>query len=136
MPVQTYSVAARRIDQHGSLAACKDAEIALDTGLAGRRDAFNPAELFLAAVAACMLTGIERDTPMLDFKLDGVRVELTAVREEKPPRIAEVAYTLIVDSPESDRRLELLHENVRKFGTIYNTVAGGTSLRGSIRRGV
>ena len=135
MASQTYVVNARRIDAHGSLAACKEAEIALDTDLAGRRDAFNPAELFLAAVAACMLKGIERVTPMLDFKLDGVRVELTAVREEKPPRIAEVRYELIVDSPESDRRLELLHENVRKFGTIYNTVAAGTSLEGIVRRG-
>lgn len=135
MPIQTYTVTARRIDQHGGLAACKDAEITLDTDLAGRSDAFNPAELFLAAVAACMLKGIERVTPMLDFKLDGVRVELTAVREEKPPRIAEVSYTLFVDSPETDRRLELLHENVRKFGTIYNTVAAGTTLRGTIQRG-
>lgn len=135
MASQTYAVNARRIDAHGSLAACKEAEVTLDTDLAGRRDAFNPAELFLAAVAACMLKGIERVTPMLDFKLDGVRVELTAVREEKPPRIAEVRYELIVDSPESDRRLELLHENVRKFGTIYNTVAAGTSLEGIVRRG-
>ncbi len=134
MPVQAYAVAARRIDQHGSLAACKEAEIALDTDIAGRRDAFNPAELLLAAVAACMLKGIERVTPLLDFKLEGVRVELTAVREDKPPRIAEVTYALIVDSTESDHRLELLHENVRKFGTIFNTVAAGTVLHGSIRR--
>ena len=46
--MQTYSVAARRVDAHGSLAAAKAAEIVLDTDLAGRADAFNPAELLLA----------------------------------------------------------------------------------------
>ena len=41
---------------------------------------------------------------------------------------------MIVDSDEPDRRLELLHENVRKFGTITNTLAEATRLKGVIRR--
>ena len=48
--------------------------IVLDTDTAGRRDAFNPAELFLAAIAACMIKGIERVSPMLHFDLRGVEV--------------------------------------------------------------
>ena len=62
-----YSVQARRIDAHGSRASCKDAVIVLDTDMTGRPDAFNPAELFLASIAACMIKGIERVTPMLKF---------------------------------------------------------------------
>ena len=50
-----YRVAARRIDSHGSLAAAKQAEVVLDTDLAGRQDAMNPVELLLSALAACML---------------------------------------------------------------------------------
>ena len=49
-----YSVAAKRIDAHGSTAHCKDAEIILDTDVGGRPDAFNPVELLLAAIAACL----------------------------------------------------------------------------------
>jgi uncharacterized OsmC-like protein len=64
-----YRVTARRQDAHGSLATCKGASITLDTDLGGREDAFNPAELLLAALAACMLKGIERVTPMLRFQL-------------------------------------------------------------------
>jgi hypothetical protein len=41
---------------------------------------------------------------------------------------------LIVDTAENDRRLELLHTNIRTFGTISNTVAAATSLEGNIRR--
>ena len=40
-----YKVSAKRVDAHGSLARCKDAEIVLDTDVGGRPDAFNPAEL-------------------------------------------------------------------------------------------
>ena len=76
-PQLTYTVTAHRIDVHGSTAQCKEATLILDTDLAGRLDAFNPAELLLAAVAACMLKSIERLAPMLQFTLRGVSVSLT-----------------------------------------------------------
>lgn len=81
-----YHVQAHRIDEHGSLAKTKDAAISLDTALSGRQDAFNPAELFLAAIAACMIKGIERVTPMLHFHLRGVDIALHAVRQDSPPQ--------------------------------------------------
>lgn len=129
-----YAVQARRIDAHGSEATTKDATIVLDTDVKGRPDAFNPAELLLASVAACMIKGIERVTPMLQFDLSGVEVKLRAVRQDSPPKIVSIDYDLIVDTPESDQRLELLHTNVRKYGTIYNTVSAATALNGRIIR--
>lgn len=129
-----YRVNAIRQDAHGSLARCKDAEIVLDTDVGGRPDAFNPAELFLASIAACMIKGIERVTPMLGFDLRAVEVRLHAVRQDAPPKIVSVDYDLIIDTPESDQRLELLHTNVRKYGTIFNTVMAATALSGRIRR--
>lgn len=129
-----YRVTARRVDANGSLAQVKEAEIALDTALAGRPGAFNPAELLLAAIAACMIKGIERVTPMLGFQLRGVEVGLHAVRQDAPPRISAITYEIVVDTEEDDRRLELLHTNVRKFGTISNTVAAAAELTGRLRR--
>ena len=129
-----YEISARRVDAHGSLALCKDARIVLDTDLAGRTDAFNPVELFLAAIAACMIKGIERVTPMLKFDLRGVEVRLHGVRRDAPPKMESIDYELIVDTDETDQRLELLHTNVRKYGTISNTVAEATGLDGTIRR--
>jgi uncharacterized OsmC-like protein len=129
-----YSVEARRIDDRGSLATAKQAEIALDTGMKGRDDAFNPAELLLAAVAACMIKGIERVTPMLDFDLRGVEVKLHGVRQDSPPKMVSIGYEIVVDTDEDDHRLDLLHRNVRKFGTISNTVAEALRLEGTIVR--
>lgn len=129
-----YKVSAKRQDAHGSIARCKAAEIVLDTDVNGRADAFNPAELFLAAIAACMIKGIERAIPMLKFNLRGVEVKLHGVRQDSPPKMISIDYELIVDTDESDRRLELLHTNLRKFGTISNTVAAAARLEGRIGR--
>jgi uncharacterized OsmC-like protein len=81
-----------------------------------------------------MIKGIERVTPMLQFELRGVEVRLRGVRQDSPPKLISVDYDLIVDTDESDQRLELLHTNVRKYGTIYNTVAEATALTGTICR--
>ncbi|KQV36685.1 OsmC family protein [Rhizobium sp. Root1204] len=129
-----YTVNARRVDARGSLASTKQAEIRLDTSLVGCGDAFNAAELLLAAVAACMIKGIERVAPMLDFEFHGVDVTLHAVRQDAPPKIISIDYELAIDTIESDQRLELLHKNVRKYGTISNTIAAAVPLEGVIRR--
>ena len=71
-----YRVSARRIDAHGSEATAKEASLTLDTDVKGRPDAFNPAELFLASIAACMIKGIERVAPMIHFQFRGVEVKL------------------------------------------------------------
>lgn len=130
-----FAVFASRIDAHGSVVRCKEAEIVLDTDLAGRRDALNPAELLLAALSACMIKGIERVTPILKFQLRGVEIKVHGVRRDVPPGMESITYEIVVDSDEDDRRLELLHENVRRYGTVFNTVAPGTTLTGTLRRG-
>jgi len=131
-----YRVHARRIDAHGSLARAKQAEVTLDTDLAGRQDAMNPVELLLSALAACMLKGIERVTPMLHFQLDGAEVELEAIRQDAPPKLTLIRYQITVDSAESDQRLDLLHRNVLKYGTISNTLSAAVPLEGTLQRKV
>ena len=45
-----------------------------------------------------------------------------------------IDYEIVVDTDEPDRRLELLHDNVKKYGTVFNTVAPGTDLHGVLVR--
>ena len=131
---RVYQVVTERQDAHGSIAYCKAADIVLDTDVNSRDDAFNPAELLLAALSACIIKGIERVTPILEFKLRSVEVRVTGVRQDTPPKMESIDYEIIVDSDETDRRLALLHDNVKKFGTVFNTLAPGTKLTGSLRR--
>lgn len=129
-----YVIDAQRVDATGSVALVRQASVLLDTSLAGRPDAFNPAEMLLAALAACIIKSAERAIPMLGFELRAMKVSLHAVRSDSPPRIIAIDYLLTVDTDESDRRLALLHTNIRKYGTISNTLAGSVALDGRIVR--
>jgi uncharacterized OsmC-like protein len=130
-----YIVTARRVDAHGGVATARQAQLLLGTDMAGREDAFNPVELLLAALAACMIKGAERVTPLLAFQIDGVEVRLEAIRQEAPPKLMKIKYEIVVDSAETDARLDLLHRNILKYGTISNTLAAAVPLEGSLRRG-
>ena len=131
----SYTLSARREDAHGSLAGVRDAHVALDTSLAGRVDALNPVELLLASLAACIIKGVERSAPMLNFAFSGVSVTLNAERQDAPPKLTSITYVLSVETEESEHRLALLHTNVRKYGTISNTLAPSLALAGTIVRG-
>lgn len=130
----TFHVETVQLGEGGSRAFCKEVEIRLDTDPAGDPHAFNPAELLLAALSACIIKGIERVTPIIGFELGGVEVRVDGVRQDVPPKMESIRYEIIVDSDEPDTRLALLHDNVRKFATVYNTIAPGTELRGVLRR--
>ncbi len=133
-PKLEFDVTAQRLSANASQATCKRATIALDTDLAGNPDAFNPAELLLAALAACMIKGIERVVPILKFELRGVEVRVHGIRQDVPPRMESIRYEIEIDTDEPEHRLALLHENVKKYGTVFNTVAPGTDLSGLLVR--
>ena len=133
-PKLVFDVVSVRLSAQASQAHCKQATIALDTNMAGNPQAFNPAELLLAALSACMIKGIERAIPILKFELRGVEVHVHGVRQDVPPRLESISYEITVDTEEPDRRLALLHENVKKYGTVFNTVSPGSELSGVLRR--
>ncbi|MEY4039342.1 MAG: hypothetical protein RLZZ52_210 [Actinomycetota bacterium] len=132
--IKTFTLTARRIDEHGSQAWTKETEIFLDTSVDGRADAANPVELLLASLSACMLKGIERHSPAMPFAYSAATISLTARRPALEARVTEIYYVLTVATAESDSKLELLHKNLLKFGTIYNTLKEGTTITGRIER--
>ena len=129
-----FQIQAHRVNENGSELTAKEAQLTLDTSIAGRVDALNPVELLLAAQAACFIKGIERLAPTLNFEYTGVEVSLEADRPEDQARISQLRYQIRIDTKESDQRLELLHKNLKKQGTIYNTISAGTELIGNVIR--
>jgi uncharacterized OsmC-like protein len=130
----TFTVSAQRESAEQSKASGLRGSAVMDTGYGGVTAGLNPVELLLSAVAACMIKGIERVAPMINFAFTSASVELEAVRQDSPPKVESIRYVLTVATDETDERLALLHQNLMKFGTIYNTVAAGTDLAGEIRR--
>ena len=111
-----YTATANRIGAHRSPAQCKDPEIALDTETAGRTDSSDPADPLFAALAAGLLKSMERVAPILRFQCRDVPVHLQGFRQKIPPSMSRIDYEIMVDTEKVYHRLELLHENVRKFG--------------------
>jgi uncharacterized OsmC-like protein len=91
-----------------------------------------PADLLCAALSACILKNVERFSHLLPFRYESASVEVTAEREEPPPRIVRMRYRLRVVTDEASVHVELLHKNIRKFGTISNTLAVACELTGEI----
>jgi len=94
----------------------------------------NPSVSLHAAIHGTRHQGIERVVPILKFQLRGVEVVVDGVRQDVPPKMESIRYEIIVDTDESEQRLALLHENVKKYGTVFNTVAPGTALSGTLGR--
>jgi len=114
----TYVVSATTRAGGAASVHARASEIAFD-GSAQSGDALpGPADLLCAALSACILKNVERFANMLPFRYDSASIEVTADREESPPRIVRMHYRLRIVTDEPAARIELLHKNIRKFGTI------------------
>ncbi|TXE05918.1 OsmC family protein [Algoriphagus aquimarinus] len=94
----------------------------------------NPAELFLGSISACILKNVERFSSLMNFEYSHAEVTVTATRLEKPPRMDEISYELLVYSQDPSLNIKLLQKNIENFGTIVNTVKSSCSIRGEIKK--
>jgi uncharacterized OsmC-like protein len=94
----------------------------------------NPAELFLGSFSACILKNVARFSVMMNFEYSNAELKVNAVRLEKPPRMDEIQYELIIYSEDDSLNIDLLHKNIQKFGTIFNTVKACCTISGTIKK--
>lgn len=107
--------------------------VMLDTGWAsGPTGHPGPAELLACSFAACLLKNLARTHELIGFEYESAQVEVVARRQDVPPRFVEFSYVIRLCTREPARRVELAHANLRKFGTVYNTLASVCDVRGSI----
>lgn len=116
---------------HGKV-RCNTTDIKADTGAISDGFRPGPAELLCASLAACLLKNIERFSEMLPFQYDLATVEVEAERMAAPPRMTVMRYQIEIVTNEPDRRVELLHRNIRQYGTITNTLAAACDLTGEV----
>ncbi|MEU0679943.1 OsmC family protein [Streptomyces albogriseolus] len=99
---------------------------AVPSGLPG------PADLLASAFAACLLKNVERSGRLLPFRYQNAEVEVRAERQDSPPRFTAISYELRLVTDEPQHRVDLLHRNLRTFGTVYNTLAAVCDVQGHI----
>ncbi|GGX11055.1 OsmC family protein [Aquimarina muelleri] len=93
----------------------------------------NPAELLLGAFAACCLKNIERFSDTLKFNYEDARIEVLGERQERPTKLVAIQYTIHIKSEDASLNVKLLHKNLQKFGTIYNTLKETCNISGEIK---
>lgn len=128
-----YSVLARADADGGMLLAAGD-DLALETRWQPDAPSTHPgpAELLAGAFAACLLKNVARSSAMLPFAYDSVTVTVTMHRQDAPPRFTTIEYALHLVTTEPEHRIELLHRNLQKFGTVYNTLAAVCDVSGTV----
>ncbi|MBM0123542.1 OsmC family protein [Pimelobacter simplex] len=91
-----------------------------------------PGELLAAAFAACLLKNLARCRELIGFDYDEAEVSVIARRQDTPPRFVEIAYTVRVTTAEPQRRVDLVHQNLRRFGTVVNTLGSACDVHGTV----
>jgi uncharacterized OsmC-like protein len=133
-PATTYHVLAHSASHGDASIQAADLTLPIDaswnadepSGLPG------PAELLAAAFAACLLKNLERSSTLMGFAYDIADIDVTARRQDSPPKFVEITYELRLVTDEDERRVNLLHRNLSQFGTVYNTLAAACDVHGTI----
>lgn len=131
---RSYSVVAATNDDGTSTVTSRRRRIVFDSSPRQGDELPGPADLAAAAFAACVLKNVERFGEILRFEWQHARIEVTAHRQDSPPKLTSIEYRLEIATGESDHRIEHLHRNIAKFGTIYNTFAAACDVHGTIER--
>ncbi|MFN3980574.1 MAG: hypothetical protein ACK4SA_09345 [Caldilinea sp.] len=61
-----------------------------------------------------------------------MEIRVHGVREDKPPRLVRIDWELTSWTDEPAARVVLLERNLRKQGTIYNTLATACEVEGRV----
>ncbi len=73
----------------------------------------------------------------MGFAFDIADNDVTARRQDSPPKFVEIAYEFRLVTDEDERRVNLLHRNLSRFGTVCNTlwyVVAGCVIRWPFRQ--
>ena len=91
-----------------------------------------PAELLAAAFSACLMKNLERSSAIMRFGYRRADIDVRARRQDAPPMFVEIEYQVRIVTDEDERRVTLLHRNLRQFGTVYNTLAVACDVHGTV----
>ncbi len=129
---RSYDVHAETIGGGTSEALTKQATIRFDSSPRQGDQLPGPADLLTTAFAACVLKNVERMAGILPFRFERATIDVHSERQDSPPRMTLVRYRLQVVTDEPPERVDLLHRNIRRHGTVYNTLAAACDVDGDI----
>jgi len=127
-----YLVQARHIGGR-SVVTARAITIAFDCVEDGKHDAFEPVELLLASVSACLAQGTVRSARLNKIDIDAIEVRTHGRCQEAPPKIVEIDYEVLVKTTANDQKLALIQKSLDESGAITNTIAVAIPISGRVR---
>ena len=127
-----YSITAKNCGHEKSEIVFGQTNIVFDSGGERNLELAGPAEIFCSSLAACTLKNVSRFSKILPFQFEYAEISVTAERQDSPPKMISLNYELRLKTIEDDHKIELLHMNIKKFGTIFNTLSAVLSIEGKI----
>jgi uncharacterized OsmC-like protein len=129
-----YRVVVTKTPERGSRFDLGAETIQVDTTAKPTGALPGPADLLTAAFAACVLKNVDRFSKILPFSYSAAEIDVTAERQESPPRMKRIDYVLRITTDEPWRRVDLLHRNIVAHGTVFNTLRAACDVQGEIVR--
>ena len=130
---QSYHVSVHREGKLRAVAEAHGHTLRLGVHRGDPEAGFNAAETLMAALGACLMTNINSLAEKMRLRIDDAHIEIRAVRRSEPPALITLEYELILSSPEPEEKLEKLHQQAVKWGTVTNTLMDGVRPEGSLR---
>lgn len=129
-----YEITASVLSGGKAKAVVNKSEIIFDA-TSGRDNVLpNPAELLLTSLAACMLKNIQRYSEILNIPYRKAIITVHGIRNDNPLFMKTITYTIEIDTDADERKIEVLHKNILKFGTITGTLSKVCELKGSMHK--
>jgi len=127
-----YTIQAKVKSGGEAKAEANQLEIQFDA-TSGRDDILpNPAEMLLTSLSACILKNVQRYSEILKIPYRSAKITINGMRNDKPPFMKEINYTLEIDTDADERKINNWHKNIIKFGTITNTLARSCEITGEM----
>jgi uncharacterized OsmC-like protein len=128
--MQNYQVRVERTDSDHARASVRDFELRLGAKRADPRAGFNPVETLLAALGDCLLTALDFVAELSKIPITGAWIELEATRQDKPPSLNHIRYTLHLGSEAPKERLERLVGLAERNSTVFQTLSQTLPIEG------
>lgn len=115
----------------------------LPRGTGGLDTGPTPSQTLAAAIAACLAQTYTAKAAMNGAELTGVEVKVEGdfhargmygIDPETPAGFQRFKYEVVVDSPESDERIEEIHETVVRLSPLLDDLSRPIEINGTWRR--
>jgi len=128
--MQNYLVHVERTDPYHARASVREFELRLGARRADPTAGFNPVETLLAALGDCLLTALDFVAELSKIPITGAWIELEATRQDKPPSLNHIRYTLHLASEAPKERLERLVGLAERNSTVFQTLSQTLPIEG------